>query len=136
MKQTLLATLCGALVTCAALAPAHALAGNGPGLEINIGGIGPAVDAKAYAKVRLLLADALFNNTTSYFAVSGYGKEGGFSACVEKGMFATDASFARLTRSLKAVRVDRSTSFYNVDEVARCTYPVAPTPAPEPLAQQ
>lgn len=125
MKHTLLAALCGAIVMGSAMAPAQA-AGPGPALEISIGGIGPAVDARAYAKVRLLLAEALYSNTISYFNVAGYGKEGGFSACVEKGMFAAEGSFERLTRSLRAIRVDRSTSFYNVDEAERCTYPVAP----------
>lgn len=130
MKQALFAALCSAVLACAATAPAHATTGNGPALEINIGGIGPAVDAKAYSKVRMLIAEAIYSNTLSYFDVSGYGKEGGFSACVEKGMFAAEGSFERLTRALKAIRVDRSTTFYNVDQVARCTYPVAPVTEP------
>lgn len=137
MKQRLLAAVCGALLCGAALAPAHASSGNGPALEISIGGIGPAVDAKAYAKVRLLIAEAVFSNTIEYFDVSGYGKEGGFSACIEKGRFAAEGSFERLTRALKAIRVDRSTSFYNVQEARLCTYPVAaPVEAPEPLKRQ
>lgn len=133
MNKPLAALVCSALLSGATLGTAHATTGAGPALEISIGGIGPGVDARAYSKVRLLLAEALYSNTISYFDVAGYGKEGGFSACVEKGMLAAEGSFERLTKTLKAIRVDRTTSFYNVEETARCTYPVAPvteTPAP------
>lgn len=130
MKRQLLAAVCGALLWGAAAAPVHAASGKGPALEISIGGIGPGVDARAYATVRLLIAEAVFSNTVEYFNVSGYGKEGGFSACIEKGRFAAEGSFERLTRALKAIRVDRSTSFYNVDEAKQCVYPVAPPAEP------
>lgn len=127
MNQRLLAALCGALVSIGITTAAHA---QKPlpvaALEVNIGGIGPGVDARAFAKVRLLISEAVFNHTVSYFNVAGYGKEGGFSACIEKGPRAAEGSFERLTRALQAIRVDRSTSFYGVEPVARCTYPVAP----------
>lgn len=93
--------------------------------EIHIGGIGPAVDATAFRKVKLLLADALARDTIAYFDVYGYGKEGGFSACIEKGLFAADGSFERLLAKLRAVRVDTSTTAYNVTPVDQCSYPVA-----------
>ena len=131
MTPRLTRMMCGALLCLAATGTAVAATPlPTAALEISIGGIGPAVDAKAYAKVRLLLAEALFSGTISYFDVYGYGKEGGFSACVEKGQFAAEGSFERLTRQLKAIRVDRSTSFYNVEPVAHCTYPVAADPEP------
>ena len=93
--------------------------------EIHIGGIGPAVDATAFRKVKLLLADALARDTIAYFDVYGYGKEGGFSACVEKGLFAADGSFERLLATLRAVRVNTSTTAYNITPVDQCSYPVA-----------
>jgi hypothetical protein len=133
MNRFTLSAACGLLVACTAVVPASAANSGsiaGQALDINIGGIGPAVDARAYAKVRMLLSEALFSNTIAYFDVAGYGKEGGFSACVEKGMFAAEGSFERLTRSLKAIRVDRSTSFYGVEAVANCSYPVAPVVVP------
>jgi hypothetical protein len=135
-RQQLIALLCGAFVTATAFTSAHAqklppiVYGNA--LEISIGGIGPGVDAKAFAKVRLLLAEALYSQTIGYFDVYGYGKEGGFSACVEKGQFAAEGSFERLTKALNAIRVDRTTSFYNVDTVEHCTYPVPPEPVVTP----
>jgi hypothetical protein len=131
MKQQLFAVLCGALVSCVALTPASAASPRPlAALEISIGGIGPGVDAKAYAKVRMLIAEALYTNTISYFDVYGYGKEGGYSACIEKAQFAAEGSFERLTRTLKAIRVNPNTSFYNVEPVAHCTYPVAPVVDP------
>lgn len=127
MKPRLSAALCATFIALGMAMPAHAQKPSpSAALEINIGGIGPGVDAKAYAKVKLLIAEAVFSNTVSYFNVAGYGKEGGFSACIEQGRLAPEGSFERLTRALKAIRVDRSTSFYGVEAVTRCTYPVAP----------
>ncbi|RZI82831.1 MAG: hypothetical protein EOP38_14670 [Rubrivivax sp.] len=94
-------------------------------LEISIGGIGPGVDATAFKKVKLLLAEALYSGTIDYFDVLGYGKEGGFSACVEQGQFAVAGSFDRLARQLKQIKPNPNTTAYSVEAVAQCTYPVA-----------
>ncbi len=94
--------------------------------EVSIGGIGPGVDAKAFAKVRLLIAGGVYDSTVAYFDVSGYGKEGGFSACIEKGRLTQDGAFEKLVKALKAVRVDKTTTAYNVSTVAQCTYRTAP----------
>ncbi|MEY4764579.1 MAG: hypothetical protein RI907_1252 [Pseudomonadota bacterium] len=96
-------------------------------IDVSIGGIGPGVDAKAFARVKLAIGLAVADGTLSYFGVSGYGKEGGFSACVEKGRFAADGSFERLIKTLKAIRPNPATSFYSVTPSAgHCAYPVAP----------
>lgn len=99
-------------------------------IQVSIGGIGPGVDQTAFKKVKLLIGEAVYRGTIDYFDVSGYGKEGGFSACMEKGTFAAEGSFDTLLKALKAVRVDTRTSFYSVDTAERCVYPVAPAPAP------
>lgn len=91
-------------------------------IEIQIGGIGPGVDASAFRKVKLLIAEAVYSDTVAYFDVYGYGKEGGFSACVEKGRFAADGSFERLLKSLKAIKPNPGTTAYGVTVVTQCTY--------------
>lgn len=91
-------------------------------IEIQIGGIGPGVDAAAFRKVKLLIAEAVYSDTVAYFDVYGYGKEGGFSACVEKGRFAATGSFEKLLKSLKAIKPNPSTTAYGVTVVAQCTY--------------
>ena len=97
-------------------------------LEISIGGIGPGVDATAFKKVKLLISDALYKGTIDYFDVYGYGKEGGFSACVEKGRFAAEGSFETFIKALRAIKPNRTTTAYSVTEVALCTYPSNPLP--------
>ena len=114
-----------ALLLAAGLAAAPAFAAPQAALEISIGGIGPGVDANAFRKVKLVLAEALYSGTIDYFDVYGYGKEGGFSACVEQGQFAAEGSFDKLVRSLKRIKPDASTTFYNVEPVAQCQYPTA-----------
>jgi hypothetical protein len=94
--------------------------------EVSIGGIGPGVDAKAFAKVRMLIAGGVYDSTVAYFDVSGYGKEGGFSACIEKGRLTQPGAFEKLVKTLKLVRVDKSTTAYNVTPVDHCTYRTAP----------
>ena len=119
------------LVACAALAFGTHMAVAAPAAaptaaEISIGGIGPGVDAKAFGKVKLLIADAVYRGTVDYFDVYGYGKEGGFSACVEKGRFAAAGSFEAFIKALKAIKPNPSTTAYSVDAtVAACTYPTA-----------
>lgn len=128
MKQTMLSAL---LLGCAALMPATAATTvaapvGTSAVEITIGGIGPGVDARAFKQVKLLIGEGVYSDTVAYFDVSGYGKEGGFSACIEKGTFAAAGSFDKLVRALKAIKPDPRTTAYNVTPVARCTYPTAP----------
>jgi hypothetical protein len=52
-------------------------------IEININGIGPAVDRMAYKKLRKTIGDAVTNEVIDKFVIYGYGKEGGFSGCIE-----------------------------------------------------
>ncbi len=96
---------------------------------VSIGGIGPGVDARAFARVKLTIGLAVADGTLSYFNVDGWGKEGGFSACIEKSRFAADGSFERVLKALRAIRPDPSTSFYSVTPgTGTCTYPVNAAP--------
>jgi hypothetical protein len=97
-------------------------------VEVSIGGIGPGVDAAAFKKVKLLISDALFKGTIDYFDVYGYGKEGGFSSCMERGRFAAEGSFENFLKALRAIKPNRSTTAYSVNEVTLCTYPTNTLP--------
>lgn len=125
MKHTLATALTAGLLSLTASVPTHA-ATPAAALEIYIGGIGPGVDATAFRKVKLQLSAAVLSSTIDYFHVDGYGKEGGFSACIEQGRFAADGSFDKLIKSLKAIKPNPATTAYNLNPVAHCTYPVAP----------
>ncbi len=120
-----------ALATSASLTQAATTVAPAPvALEISIGGIGPGVDPIAFRKVKTVIADAVLRGTIDYFDVYGYGKEGGFSACIEKGRFAATGSFEAAYRALRAIRANPSTTAYSVTPVEACTYPQAPLTAP------
>jgi hypothetical protein len=52
-------------------------------IEISIGGNGSGVDMAAYRKLRSLIGNAVGNGVIDKFVIYGYGREGGFSGCVE-----------------------------------------------------
>lgn len=129
MKKTTAALLLGTLLSLSTGAFAATLIkAPATALEVSIGGIGPGVDANAFRKVKLLISDAVYKGTIDYFDVHGYGKEGGYSACMEKGRFAAAGSFETLIKNLKAIKPNPSTTAYSVDEVTLCTYPTATLP--------
>ncbi len=105
-------------------------------IEISIGGIGPGVDAGAYKKVRRLIGNAVADSVIDKFIVLGYGREGGFSACVEDRPTnqPTSPAFEKFVRQLKNVKPDPSTTAYNVNRVATCT-PLVSKPATVQVAK-
>jgi hypothetical protein len=131
MRHTLRSlSLCIAALTCAAAPLAHA-ADAPTKVDISIGGIGPGVDAKAFSRVKLLISASVYDGTIDYFNVDGYGKEGGFSACVEKSPRATAGSFERFIKMLNAIKPNPATSFYGVTpDVGNCRYPANPEVLP------
>lgn len=128
VKNIALALLTSALLSTAPAAFAQRTPVPVTAVEVSIGGIGPGVDATAFRKVRLLISDAMFKGTIDYFDVYGYGKEGGFSACMEKGRFAAAGSFELFLKALKAIKPNPATTAYSVDGVTLCTYPTATLP--------
>ncbi len=126
-----------AALSCVAAPLAHAAATPAEAptkVDIGIGGIGPGVDAKAFSRVKLLISAAVYDGTVDYFNVDGYGKEGGFSACVEKSPRAAVGSFERFIKALQAIKPNPATSFYGVTpDVGNCVYPANPVVLP--LAQ-
>ncbi len=126
MQRTLIGLTAALLSLALNTNASAATTSTAPGLEIYIGGIGPGVDAAAFRKVKLALSTAVYSGTIDYFHVDGYGKEGGFSACIEQGRFAAEGSFDKLIKSLKAIRPNPATTAYNLNPVAHCSYPLAP----------
>jgi hypothetical protein len=96
-------------------------------IEININGIGPAVDPHAFRTVKQVIGMAVANGTIDGLIVYGYGFEGGFGACVEAAPLATEARLASLVAQLRTIQPDPNTTAYSVDRVDAC---MAASPAP------
>lgn len=115
-------SLCFLLYICFSLSAFDAMSdvGQTKALSIDIGGIGPAVDQKAYKQVRRLIGNGIASGNFDKFVIGGYGKEGGFSGCVQSGRYSDDRAFQRLHKALKAVRYNKSTTAYQVSEAENC----------------
>jgi hypothetical protein len=87
-------------------------------VEINIGGIGPAVDAAAFETVQQVIGHAVANGIVEKFIVRGYGIEGGFSACAQAS--SKTKGFAAFIKQLKAITPNPDTTAYSLDPVASC----------------
>jgi hypothetical protein len=133
MKFVIRTLLLSAVLATSAHAATSAAVVPPTALEISIGGIGPGVDATAFRKVKLAISDAVFRGTIDYFDVYGYGKEGGFQACIEKGRFAATGSFETLIKTLKAIKANPSTTAYSVGVVSAGTRALS-TPCTRGLA--
>ncbi|MBK8816430.1 MAG: hypothetical protein IPN42_13435 [Methylococcaceae bacterium] len=96
----------------------NANAGN-RAVEIDIGGIGPAVDAAAFETVRQVVGHAVATGTVDKFIVKGYGIEGGFSACAQAAPGAKP--FGSFVKQLNSIKPNRNTTAYSVRPVAACT---------------
>jgi hypothetical protein len=99
------------------LAAGTALAAN-RAVEISINGIGPGVDAAAFATLKQVIGSAVANGTVDRFKVYGYAKEGGFSACAKASPFTTH--FASFVQQLRTIRPNPSTTAYSVSPVPAC----------------
>jgi hypothetical protein len=104
--------------------------GTGQAIEIYIGGIGPGVDMGAYKKVRQLIGKAVTDSVIDKFVVLGYGREGGFSACVEgkPSNQAPSKDFEKFVKQLNNVKPNPSTTAYNLNRIATCA-PLVTKPA-------
>jgi hypothetical protein len=86
-------------------------------VEINILGLGPAIDERAFSEVRTLIAREVVDNNVTRFIVGGFGVEGGFSACVE---LRDEREARNLQARLGRVRPDPSTTSYSLRRMERC----------------
>jgi hypothetical protein len=124
MKKIAYLLLCinGLLVSPGILAKPAPVAETRHAIEISIGGIGPGVDAVAYKKLRLLIGNAVANSVIDKFLIYGYGREGGFSACVEDRPSSQPPSkaFERFVKQLNGIKPDTNTSFYSINRLLAC----------------
>ena len=91
-------------------------------VEISVGGTGYAMDRASYKRVRKAIGEAVTNDVIDKFVIYGYGKEGGFSGCVEArhlGESPTKA-FEKFVKQLNAIRVPKKTTFYSVNRLETC----------------
>ena len=92
-------------------------------IDISIGGIGPGVDVVAYKQLRRLIGNAVANSVIDKFVIYGYGREGGFFACVEDRPSNQPPSkaFEKFVKQLNSIKPDLSTSFYSISRVLTCS---------------
>jgi hypothetical protein len=88
-------------------------------VEIDIGGIGPAVDAAAADTVKQVIGYGVANGTLDKFLVRGVGIEGGFSACAQASPFTKN--FGSFVKQLRTIKPDRNTTAYSVRAVPSCS---------------
>jgi hypothetical protein len=107
---------------------APAVAENQPehrAFEVSISGIGPAVDAAAYATVRQVIGHAVADGVIDKFVVYGYGVEGGFSACAEAPIYVQAESLKEVVRQLHTISPNPQTTAYSLQLVKSCTTEVS-----------
>ena len=111
-------------VLCAKPAP---IAETRHAIEISIGGIGPGVDAVAYKKLRQLIGNAIAASVIDKFVIYGYGREGGFSACVEDrpSIQPPSKAFEKFVKQLNSIKPDPNTTAYSINRLLTC--PPLPT---------
>jgi hypothetical protein len=88
-------------------------------VEIDIGGIGPGVDAAAFDTVKQVVGHAVATGTVDKFIVRNYGIEGGFSACAQASP--GSKTFGSFVKQLGSIKPNRNTTAYAVRPVAACT---------------
>ncbi len=88
-------------------------------VEINIGGIGPAVDGAAFDTVKQVVGHAVAAGTVDKFIVRSYGIEGGFSACAQAAP--VTKKFGHFVKQLGSIKPNPVTTAYSVNLVPVCT---------------
>lgn len=87
-------------------------------VEISINGIGPAVDAAAMQTAQQVIGHAVADGVIDKFVVSGYGIEGGFSACAQASPRTN--GFVSFVRQLRSIVPNSKTTAYSLHLVAAC----------------
>lgn len=89
-------------------------------VEIAINGIGPPADLAAVRTVRQVIGHAVGNGTIDRFIVSGYGIEGGFSACAQAAPAVESDELIAFVRQLRSIHPNPGTTAYSVKRTANC----------------
>lgn len=102
-------------------------------VEISIGGTGYAMDKNSYKKVRKAIGDAVTNDVIDKFVIYGYGKEGGFSGCVEARNLgdAPSRAFEKFVKQLSTIKPPKKTTFYSINRIETCA-PLTPPQVDKP----
>jgi hypothetical protein len=109
------------LVTLAVLSVATPAFAENRAVEVSINGIGPAVDAAAYQKVRRVIGNAIAKGVIDKFIVYGYGIEGGFSACAEAAApHGQVKKLGAFVRRLRSIHPNPETTAYSMKLVESC----------------
>lgn len=91
-------------------------------VNININGIGPAVDFAAFHTVRQVIGHAIGNGLIDRFMVLAYGIEGGFAACVKAAPYTKPQAFSAFVRQLHSIIPNPATTAYTVTLTSRCVW--------------
>lgn len=105
------------LIAVLAVAASSVQAGS-RAVQIDVNGIGPAVDAAALDTVKQVVGYAVATGTVDKFIVKGYGLEGGFSACAQAAP--GPKPFGNFVKQLNSIKPNRNTTAYSVKPVAYC----------------
>ncbi len=80
--------------------------GKGHAVDIAINGIGPPVDNAAFRTVQQVIGHAIAEGVLDEFVVTGYGIEGGYSACAEAAPHTSATEFRTFVRQLRSIAPD------------------------------
>ena len=106
------------LATFVLLSTSTVFASGNQAVEIDIGGIGPAVDAAAVQTVLQVVGHSVASGVVDKFEIKGYGIEGGFSACAQASPITK--TFGSLVKQLRTIKPNPKTTAYSVRTVASC----------------
>jgi hypothetical protein len=109
---------CGLIFSLLMTINSAIFAGNNA-VEINITGKGPAVDTAALNTVSQVIGSAVANGVVDQYNVTGYGVEGGFSACAQASPFTK--SFGAFVNQLRTIKPNRITTAYSLHTVPFCS---------------
>jgi hypothetical protein len=116
MRTAWIATIATLFLVIASIADAQ----EQNAIYIDIWGIGPAVDAKAFKQVRHVIGTEITKGNLAMFVVYGYGFEGGFGACIELSPFAAEGVLKDILARLKAIEPNPETTAYAVQAALEC----------------
>jgi len=94
--------------------------GKNRAIEIAIYGIGPPADVAAVDTVRQVIGHAIGNGVIDRFIVTGYGIEGGFSACTQAAPTIESDELTAFVKQLRSVHPRPGTTAYLVAPTANC----------------
>jgi hypothetical protein len=90
-------------------------------LVVSIFGMGPPVDARAYAEVLKLTGGLIEENRLESYLVKGFGREGGSEFCIQLNHFQSEATLQQIQDQYLAITPNRQTTSYTVNQIPNCS---------------